>query len=139
MKFETLMKTAQKATQKTAKKPQRETPYYINNASLADMYTTTHTTVPSLPPSPKNNTGRPIIIMGAIAADPANARKSVGTAGTKGQVGVRSHTGFHSPNFGTCCTVGDFPCLSSTSTLSAFCRSDSVHSYVISLHITITV
>jgi hypothetical protein len=27
MKFETLMKTAQKATQKTAKKPQRETPY----------------------------------------------------------------------------------------------------------------
>ena len=29
MKFETLMKTAQKATQKTAKKPQRETPYYF--------------------------------------------------------------------------------------------------------------
>jgi hypothetical protein len=28
MKFETLMKTAQKATQKTAKKPQRETPYF---------------------------------------------------------------------------------------------------------------
>ena len=51
---------------------------FINNASLADMYTTAHTTVPSLPPSqasPENSTGQPVFIRAPsrrIRQTPAN-------------------------------------------------------------------
>ena len=70
---------------------------FINNASLAYMCTTAHTTVPLLPPSPKNSTGQPFFIRVPAWRIRQTPAKSVGTAGTNDEWGVRSHIGFRSP------------------------------------------